>query len=547
MVIFKVKLFSRSNISELFWQRRDRYLVTGLILLGFLLRLPSLRLGLWRDEASTYFDAIPSQLGEVVKTVIRSELNPPGFFLIMHQWIQWFGTGEIVLKVPALLFGLLLIVATYWLGRVVSSRTTGLIAAAITTIAPTAVYYSQEARPYTLAALLACLVVLLYCKAIDSVDKRQCLLGFVLCASLLTYVQYTGLLLIVSLAVVTVYLLWRGETRVRLTPFAFAFGAIFLLFTPWLPVFFTHLHTGTPWSNTTPWVLRSRLFIDCVAFTIPVMRLRSLIVVPVILALGVGAIRLFYHTVRSSHIVILAASMGLVAISEAALSNNGGGRYMFLITPIAYVLYTHWTITLLRYLNRRTYRHRIRSVLRIAVLFLFLCWMVFPNMLQAISFGDIAKSGVRSLSTNIEKWHVEQAVYLLAPDYLGPTFGYYAAQTHSVPFYGFARWDHPELFTPQGYAELWKSPTLVANVKKRIQDEVQKGFHWLFFIKDTTPALNTAFSNQIDHLLSELQHTYPLELKIDYPSSDFSDPEAVSLYLFSIKPHGSTPILSPTP
>jgi len=147
-----------------------------------LLRLPFLRLGLFRDEGSTYFDALPTTPGEVVRTVILCELNPPGFFLIMHQWMRWFGSQEIIFKLPALIFGLVLIAATYGLGRVVGSRTTALLAALFATLASAAVYYSQEARPYTLSALLSWLSVLLYCQAIRSKRQIPYLLGFVVCA-----------------------------------------------------------------------------------------------------------------------------------------------------------------------------------------------------------------------------------------------------------------------------------------------------------------------------------------------------------------------------
>jgi hypothetical protein len=538
--------FSPSYLWNFCQQLNDRYLVASLLVLGLLLRLPSLRLGLWRDEGSTYFDVIPSSLTEVIKTVIRCELNPPGFFLIMHQWMHWFGAGEIVLKILPLLFGLLLIVATYELGCVVKSRITGLIAAAITTITPTTVYYSQEARPYTLAALLCCLVVLMYCKAVESEHKQRYLLGFVLFGCLLTYAQYTGLLVLIILALVTVYLLWRREPGVKLVPFAFAFGAIFLLFTPWLPIFLTHLHIGTPWSEKAPWLLRSRLFLDCIAFTIPVERLRSLITFPVILVLGIGAVRLFYHPKKYlPQMIVLAAIVGLLAVIEAALSNNGDGRYMFVATPVAYVLYSSWALNLRQYLNQRISRHSRRSVLQLALVLVLLFWIVFPNMLQALSLGSLAKSGVRTLVANLETWHLERPLYLVAPDYLGPTFGYYFASVHPVTFYGFARWNHPEIFTPQGYGELWRSPTVVTDAHRRIQDEIQKGYRWLCLIKDTTPAFSVALSSQIENLLSELKQTYPLQLKVDYPSSHYMNTESVTLYLFAIKPHSSIPVSSP--
>lgn len=117
----------------------DIYLLIGLILIGVWLRLPSLGQGLDSDEASTYFDALPTNFAELIKTVTISELNPPGFYLIMHQWMQWFGVEEVVFKLPALIFGILIIPATYALGRVASSNSAGIIAATITTVIPSAI------------------------------------------------------------------------------------------------------------------------------------------------------------------------------------------------------------------------------------------------------------------------------------------------------------------------------------------------------------------------------------------------------------------------
>ena len=108
----------RGNILKQLEGFSDIALVCSLIFVGGLLRLPSLRLGLWRDEGATYFDAIPADLGEVFQTVAHCELNPPGFYVVMHYWMQWFGDGEIIFKGPALILGLLIIPATYGLGRV---------------------------------------------------------------------------------------------------------------------------------------------------------------------------------------------------------------------------------------------------------------------------------------------------------------------------------------------------------------------------------------------------------------------------------------------
>lgn len=184
-------------------------LLAGMVLLGLIIRLPALYAGLGRDEASTYFDALPFTAAGVISTVAWSELNPPGFFLTA-LWMHLVGSGKIALTIPAFTFGLALIVATYALGTAVDSQACGLMAAAIASISPLAVSFSAEARPYTLAALLCSLAMVAYCKALASVHHARHLFAFTLLAICFVYVQYTGWIFVGSTALVTMYLLLRG-------------------------------------------------------------------------------------------------------------------------------------------------------------------------------------------------------------------------------------------------------------------------------------------------------------------------------------------------
>jgi Dolichyl-phosphate-mannose-protein mannosyltransferase len=531
--------------------KRPPFLIISLVPIGLLLRLPGLHLGLWRDEASTYFNALPTDLGEMIETVIYSELNPPGFYLIMHQWIQWFGVQEVLFKVPALFFGLLLIPASYALGRLAGSLRVGVIAATIATFAPEAIYYSQEARPYTLAALLCCLVVLLYCKALTSKYQAWYLLGFVLCADLLLYVQYTGLLLVGSLAIITLYLLWYQAINIRLMPFAIAFGIIFLLFTPWLQVFLTHLYTGTPWIDKQPWRMRPKLLFQNIAYTLPFqMGAYEKIYLLLFVLLGLGfkinklyayARQSFYkwNTIPKIYAFILGVSLILLAGILAALGYGYGG-YMFPFTPIAWAFYGSCLIALFQYIDRQWTGQWNRFV-RWTTMILLVSLLVLPSTNFAFSLGNINKSGIRSLVADMESKHQEKTLYILSPDYFGPTFGYYLTQRpvqfyglaeQPVRFYGFARWDKPEIFSPRGYAEIWANPRSISDTEQRIQDEIQKGYRKLALIQasQTISDVGSMRFSLSDRFLSRLKQKYSLLEKIDY----YGRSESVTLYLFAL-------------
>jgi Dolichyl-phosphate-mannose-protein mannosyltransferase len=511
---------------------------------GLLLRLPNLRLGLWRDEGSTYFDALPESWSEVIRTTTYSELNPPGFFLLMHQWMQWFGSQELVFKVPALIFGVLLIPAIYWLGRVCYSHQTGLMAAAIATFSPEALYYSQEARPYTLTTLLCCLTVMFYYRAIQR-SKVSALLGFVACGTLLLYVQYTGCLLLSGLGLATLYLKWRQQrcpqsNPIRLWPLALAFGCIFLLFLPWLPVFLGHLQVGAPWSPKETWWMRPVIFLNHIGFTLMIPSTGTAFTLA---ALGVGikvVQRRRQQGLPFSSLPIATLLLGLTALFCAAmlavLSYNTK-RYMLPFTPLAWVVYASWLVSLLKTilspsqklsLQKRPFNQR----LLVAVLaFLF----VVPNSVTAFSLGIETKSGIRPLCADLLTHPVPHTFYLLSPDYFGPTFGYYFSRAHLLPqtqFYGFARWEHPELFSPIDYANLWTDPTLLQQTQSRIQELARQGYDSVSLVQSMR---RISIAGQLPYgraneLLDWLKQTYPLLARKDYQASN----EPVILYRFSL-------------
>jgi hypothetical protein len=516
----------------------QQYFILGsLMLIGLLLRLPSLRLGVWRDESSTYFNALPADLHEVINTVIYSELNPPGFYLIMHQWMHWFGAEDVIFKLPAFIFGILLIPATYALGSLISSRTIGVIAAAVTTFAPEAIYYSQEARPYTLVALLCCFTVFLYCKAIDSKKPRWYLLGFIICATTLLYVQYTGLILLASLAIITLYLKWLSAANIRLMQFVIAYLIIFLLFTPWLQVFWTHLHTGLPWQAKEPWLMRPKLLYGNFIYTLPLITGQKVIAAIALLALIVQASQFFSRSQQFAHqwnfrlktyTLILHLSVLLTTIMMAALSY--GGRYMFPFAPLAWVVYSSSVINLFK----RIYDYWIGRFNRIGkqiVVILLVISIVFPNVKYAVSLGNTEKSGIKSLAVDVQKNYQEKTIYLINPDYLSPTFGYYFADK-PVKFYGVGRWNNPEIFSPQDHVKAWDNPTLISDIEQRIQNKIDNGYRQLVLIQEAgsrndSGKMKYSLANEV---LPRLKQNYSLLEKTDYPGTN----EPITVYKFEL-------------
>lgn len=522
-------------------QRKELYYIPGLMGVGLLVRLPNLlKLGLWRDEGSTYFDALPLEWSEVIKTVIYSELNPPAFFVVMHQWMQWFGSNEVVFKLPALFFGVLLIPAIYWLGCTAYSQKTGVLAAAIAAFAPDAIYFSQEARPYTLTALLCCLVMTFYFNLLTNPKQRLSQIGFVACGALLLYSQYTGALLIVSLGITTLYLWWQQPKTIPIASFAWGFGIIAALFLPWLPVFFDHLSVGSPWAPKASWLYRPVIMLSQLLYTLLIPTAGSFftltaLVIALILVIQKLRQTSYPFSIRRLSLkpatVILGLNVVLPAMMLAILSYDTY-RYMLAFSPLAWVVYAHGLGQLLHTINLNAKKSGSkigRNIIWGTLIF----FLLVPSTIDAFSPGVTAKSGLREIAADLKSQPQDKTIYLLNPDFFGPTFGYYFANANPQ-FHGFARWNHPELFSPRGYAEVWDSPTLLLDTMEHIQAQAMQGYQTLGLIQ-AKRAIHDGGKvrySRANDLLAQLKQRYPLLNKKEYQARN----EPVTLYSFSIAP-----------
>lgn len=89
-----------------------------------------------------------------VRGVLKRNVHLPFYFYIMHYWIGWFGNSEWILRFPSALFGALAAALLFVLGRELFNLFVGLISALFLTFSPEHIYFSQQARMYTLLMLL---------------------------------------------------------------------------------------------------------------------------------------------------------------------------------------------------------------------------------------------------------------------------------------------------------------------------------------------------------------------------------------------------------
>ena len=129
-------------------------LLGGLIVLAALLRFYRLgHQGFWFDEGNTALD-VRFTPGEMLTLLKHEESTPPLYYGIAWVWSRVFGDTELGLRSLSALVGVLTVPAVYGAALKLVSRRAGLIAAALVAFNPYLIWYSQEARAYSLAVLL---------------------------------------------------------------------------------------------------------------------------------------------------------------------------------------------------------------------------------------------------------------------------------------------------------------------------------------------------------------------------------------------------------
>ncbi len=118
----------------------------------------------WLDEA---FSALYARLDLATLVELRQRgTNPPLYHILLGYWSRLFGDSETALRSLSVVAGSAAVLAVYGLGRSIAGRGVGLAAAVLLAVNSIAIGYSQEARYYAFAGLLAIVSTLLFRKVV---------------------------------------------------------------------------------------------------------------------------------------------------------------------------------------------------------------------------------------------------------------------------------------------------------------------------------------------------------------------------------------------
>jgi len=184
--------------SPLYGTDQSRRLVTFIFVAAALgLRMFHLETqSLWNDEMFS-LDVARQSLGDIQPALVANFHHPPLFFFLAHLSIQWFGATVWALRLPSAIAGAVTVGLVFSATDQFSSRLSALAAGVLCLISPFHLAYSQEGRPYALAALLALLSCLSFLFLLqDGTLRRK--IGYVLFTIALLYTHHWGIFVLAT-------------------------------------------------------------------------------------------------------------------------------------------------------------------------------------------------------------------------------------------------------------------------------------------------------------------------------------------------------------
>nr|MBA2437907.1 glycosyltransferase family 39 protein [Acidimicrobiia bacterium] len=223
--------------------------LVALTALAVVFRLEGRGMSFWLDEGLSV--GIASHPLTDIPGLLRQDGSPPLYYLLLHLWMLVFGTSEEAVRALSLALALVIIPVAFWSADGLFGRRAAWGAAVLTATSSYLVYYSREARMYTLLVLLVLVCVTAFTHAFVF-GRRRWLPVVALSLTGALYTHNWGLYLALGLAAAAgLAVVATTDRRRLLLDGAAVTAAVAVLYAPWVPVLvYQAANTGAPWSRT---------------------------------------------------------------------------------------------------------------------------------------------------------------------------------------------------------------------------------------------------------------------------------------------------------
>ena len=197
---------------------REVWVFGAILVLALAFRLPGhLDSGLWFDELWLLVETIRRPFVEFY-TTFDSDNNHPFYSLL--AWLSVHGLGESAwtLRLPALVFGVASIGMLWILALRVTTRRQAAVVTALMTISYHHVWFSQNARGYTMLLFWTLAATHFLLKIYDGEGQRSWIL-YAVCLALATYTHASALAVALAHGLLSIAVMSNPKSRTRLAGF----------------------------------------------------------------------------------------------------------------------------------------------------------------------------------------------------------------------------------------------------------------------------------------------------------------------------------------
>lgn len=221
-------------------ERRWSIAAGVVVALAAALRLPGLNDQLWYDEIATLVISVRHSVGAIL-TEFPGVNQHPLFSLLSHASVALFGEAPWTIRLPAAGFGVAAVWAAWVAGRAWLGRAEALAAAVLLATSSHHVWFSQNARGYTMLATFTLLSTVYLVRVLRGDQRRDAVL-YVTCAVAGVYTHLTMAFVLVAhvLTVATAWALGNADARRPGVPrllvmWAATIALIAVVYAPYVP------------------------------------------------------------------------------------------------------------------------------------------------------------------------------------------------------------------------------------------------------------------------------------------------------------------------
>ena len=193
------------------------------------------------DELSAVIRSQANSFSELIYKTKTTDVHPVAVPIFVHYWTKFFGTNEMVVKFPFIIFGLISIYYSYKIAEKWFNPTVAILTCAFLATLQFPTMYGQLERPYATGMLFSVLMVWCWTQFFFSEkSKNKYAIGFVIFASLCTYNHYFSLLFAGLVGATGLFFLTKENWKKYLLMCL----SVLLLFIPHISILLFHLSIG---------------------------------------------------------------------------------------------------------------------------------------------------------------------------------------------------------------------------------------------------------------------------------------------------------------